>query len=132
MGRHCRNASIPQRSRSDINTSTVHIQLEDHQGTAEETLAKARTIIPEAYAICTLQSGDTDVLVPSPTIKDQILNQPEIQGCKVHRQDYPIDLPGVPLSTSIVNKKSPIDEDTMKSICKEMKQLIPTFAITKL
>jgi hypothetical protein len=67
--------------------AAVCIRLEDHQGTAGETLAKARTIIPEANPTHTLQSGDVDFLVPSQTLKDRILNQPEIQGCNVLRQD---------------------------------------------
>jgi hypothetical protein len=115
-----------------LTQAAARIRLEDNQGTARETLAKASTIIPESYAIYTLQRGDIDVLVPSQTIKDQILNQPEIQGCKVLRLDYLIEIPGVPFSTSIVNEKSSNKEDTIKSICKGMKRLLPTFVITKI
>lgn len=66
------------------NRAAVRVRFEQHEN-ARDTLAKVRTIIPEVYAIRTLQSGDIDVMVPSYAIKDRILNQPDIQGCKVLR-----------------------------------------------
>lgn len=70
-------------------------------------------------------------MVPSYAIKDRILNQPDIQGYKVLRQDYPIEVPGVPLSTRVVNTKGPGNEETIQEICQGMRRLIPSFAITK-
>jgi hypothetical protein len=71
---------------------------------------------------------------PSPITASQGPHSQPTQnpGCKVLRQDYPIKIPGVSLSTSIVNEKSPINEDTIKSICKGIKRLIPTFPLTKI
>lgn len=117
---------------TSTNRAAVRIRLEDHRGTAGETLAKARTIIPEAYAIRTLKSGDIDVLVPTQTVKDRVLNQPEVQGCKVLRQEYPIEIPGVPFSIGVTNEKSPGNEDTIRGICEGMRRLIPSFAATKI
>lgn len=114
------------------NRAAVRIRLEDHHGTAGEALAKARAIIPEAYAIRTLRSGDIDVLVPTQTVKDRVLNQPEAQGYKVLRQDYPIEIPGVPFSVEATNSKSSTNEGTIRSICEGMRRLIPSFAVTKM
>ena len=56
------------------NRAAVRVRFEQQHENARDTLAKARTIIPEAYAIRTLKSGDIDVIVPSYAIKDRILN----------------------------------------------------------
>ena len=43
------------------NRAAVRVRFEHHHENARETLAKARTIVPEAYAIRTLKSGDIDI-----------------------------------------------------------------------
>jgi hypothetical protein len=62
-------------------------------------------------------------------IKDQTLNQQEIDGCKILRQDYPVEVPGVPLSMDIQNRKSPENEAIIRNICQANKRIIPQIEI---
>ena len=96
-----------------------------------EILAEARQSIPGAYAIRPLRSGDIDVMVPDQATKDKILNQPEIEGIKVLRQDYLAELPGVPLSVSIASGKDADNTRLIQEICTATKRTIPTIAINQ-
>lgn len=60
---------------------------------AAESLARVKPMIPGAYAVKPLRSGDVEVVVPDQKTKDQVLNQKEVEGCKVLRQDYPVEVP---------------------------------------
>jgi hypothetical protein len=97
----------------------------------EEILAEARQSIPGAYAIRQLRSGDIDVMVPDQATKDKILNQPEIEGIKVLRQDYLIELPSVPLSVSIASGKDVDNTRLIYEICAATKRTIPNIAINQ-
>jgi hypothetical protein len=72
-----------------------------------------------AYAVRQLHSGDIEVTMPDQKSKDQALNQQDMGGYKILRQDYPIEVPGVPLSTAIRNRKDPENEETFKAICRD-------------
>jgi hypothetical protein len=99
---------------------------------AEEILAQVKPIIPGAYAVRQLRSGDIEVTVPDQRSKDQALNQQDTGGYKILRQDYPIEVPGVPLSTAIRNRKDPENEETIKAICRANKRMIPNMAINRI
>ena len=47
---------------------------------------------------------------------------PRIDGCKILRQDYPVEVPGVPLSMDIQNRKSPENEAIIKKLRPPVKQ----------
>ena len=49
--------------------------------------------------------------------KDKALNQGEIAGCKVLRQDYPVEVPGVPLAMNIKYGKVVENGEVIKEIC---------------
>jgi len=49
----------------------------------------------------------------------------EIDDCKNLRQDYPIEVPGVPLTMDIQNRKSPENEQTIRNICQANKDDAP-------
>ncbi|KAN0081855.1 hypothetical protein V8E54_003153 [Elaphomyces granulatus] len=53
-------------------------------------------------------------------------------GYKILRQDYPIEVPGVPLSTAIRNRKDPENEETIKATCQANKRMNPNMAINKI
>ena len=57
--------------------------------------------------------------------KDKALNQGEIAGCKVLQQDYPIKVPGVPLTTEIKHGKAAENDKVIKEICRTTKKIIP-------
>lgn len=99
---------------------------------AAELLAKVKPIIPGAYAVRQLRSGDIEVAVPDQKTKDQTLNQQETDGCKILRQDYPVEVPGVPLSLDIQNRKSPENEAIIRSICQANKRMMPQIAINRI
>ena len=47
---------------------------------------------------------------------------PRIDGCKILRQDYTVEVPGVPLSMDIQNRKSPENEAIIKKLRPPVKQ----------
>ena len=79
-----------------------------------------------------LRSGDVEVMVPNQRAKDQALNQAEVAGCKVLRQDYPVEVPGVPLATGIKHGKALENEEVAKAICNATKRTIPGISINKI
>lgn len=46
-------------------------------------------------------------MVPDRKAKDQALNQREGEGYEILRQDYPVEIPGVPLTLGIKEEKGP-------------------------
>jgi len=64
--------------------------------------------------------------------KDKALNQGEIAGCKVLRQDYPVKVPGVPLTTEIKHGKAVENDEVIKEICRTTKKIIPGITINRI
>ena len=76
-----------------LQRATVRIRMEGTKDkSAGEILVEAKKVIPGAYAVRTLRSGDIDVVVPDQATKDRILNQPRIEGYKILWQDYLIEV----------------------------------------
>ena len=100
---------------------------------AKDILIEAKKCIQGAYAIRKLRSGDIDVIVPDQATKDRVLNAPDITGVKILRQSYPVEVPGVPLSIEVENKRGEdVDSDLMLSIFREMKKTIPGLMIERI
>ena len=97
-----------------------------------EILEEIRKTIPEAAAIRTLQSGDIDVTVPSEAAKERAQSLPPSGDLKVHKRDYLIELPGVPLSTRVVCGKQADNGRLAAGICEASKQLSPGIRITRI
>lgn len=89
-------------------------------------------MIQGAYAVKQLRSGDVEVMMTNQAIKDKALNQGEIAGCKVLRQDYPVEVSGVPLTTPIKHGKGVENDEVIKEICTAIKRVIPDMAINRL
>ncbi len=64
--------------------------------------------------------------------KDKALNQGEIAGYKVLRQDYPVEIPGVPLIMNIKHGKAVENEEVIKEICITTKKIIPGITINRI
>ena len=97
---------------------------------AKDILIEAKKCIQGAYAIRKLRSGDIDVIVPDQATKDRVLNAPDITGVKISRQSYPVEVPGVPLSIQVENKRGEgVDSDLMLSIIREIRKTIPGLII---
>src|SRR5450756_1142120 len=99
--------------------------------TLEELLKSARTAIRGAYAVKILRSGDVEVMVKDQADKDRALNQPILEGIKILRQDYPVEIAAVPLSLPVSNEKGADNSEILQEIVKANKRIMPTFAANK-
>ncbi|PYY19147.1 MAG: hypothetical protein DMG62_24905, partial [Acidobacteria bacterium] len=113
--------------------AAVRVRLTEAEGkSTTELLEAVKPVIQGAYAVRRLRSGDVEVMLPNQRAKDQALNQAEVAGCKVLRQDYPVEVPGVPLATGIKHGKALENEEVAKAICNATKRTIPGIFINKI
>src|SRR5205814_5761101 len=106
--------------------TTIRIRLEGGKDKSpNEILTEAKKVIPGVYAVCPLKSGDIDVMVPDQATKDHVLNQPEIEGCKILQQDYLIEVPWVLLSLHVNSRQEADNSSIIQEICKGTKRTVP-------
>jgi hypothetical protein len=96
-----------------------------------EVLSAVKQAIPSAIAVKTLKSGDIDVHVTSQKVKDQVLNGPTVQGIKILRRDYLLEIPGVDLTLQVNNGKNADNTELINTICAATKRIIPEITITR-
>jgi len=112
------------------NRPTVRVRIPDAAGkTPKELLDIVKPTISGAYAARSLRSGDIEIMVPDQKTKDRVLNQAETEGIKILRQDYPIELWGVPLSLQVNHGKAADNIELIKSIVLTSKRTLPDLAI---
>ena len=112
--------------------TAVRVRLSDSKGKSPtELLAAVKPLIAGAFAVKQLRSGDIEVAVPDQRTKDRVLNQPQTEDLRILRQDYPVELWGVPLSTLIDSGKNANNTALMQGICTASKAIIPTLNINK-
>jgi hypothetical protein len=112
--------------------TSVKVRIANTEGkTPTELLAAVRPTIQGAYAVRPLKSGDIEVMVPDQKAKDHALNQQEVEGCKILRQDYPVEVPGVPLSVTIKDGKGDGNADLIKEICHGTRKTVPGIMINR-
>jgi len=112
--------------------TAVRVRLPDAQGKSPtEILATVKPLIAGAYAVRQLRSGDIEVSVPDQHTKDRVLNQPQVKDLQILRQDYPVELWGVPLSTMIDSGRDANNTALLQGICTASKAIIPTLTINK-
>ena len=75
----------------------------------EQILTSIKAHIPKAVAVRVLQSGDVEVTLPNQQAKDQVITQGDTPECKILRQDYPVKVMGVPLSTQVESGRGAIN-----------------------
>jgi len=97
-----------------------------------ELLATVKPLIAGAYAVKQLRSGDIEVSVPDQHTKDWVLNQPQVDNLQILQQDYPVELWGVPLFTSIDSEKNANNTSLMQDICTAFRVIVPTLNINKI
>jgi hypothetical protein len=111
---------------------TVRVRMEDSQGkTAAELLQDAKQAFPTAYAVRPLASGDLDILVPDQATKDRITTLPDRAGCKVLRQDYQLEVPGVLYSTFPQTVDRKLDAGTAQIVQDANRRRIAGLVISK-
>jgi hypothetical protein len=97
-----------------------------------EILAEVKKVIKSAYAVKTMRSGDIEVMVSSQAAKDLALNQETCEGVKVLRQDYPVEIPGVPLTVQVDSGKNADNRDLIQELIKTNRLRISSIAIHKI
>jgi len=111
----------------------VRVRMPEAQGqTPDEILKAVKPIIKGAYAIRTLRSGDIDVMVPDQKTKDAAINQQGTEGCKILRQDYSVEIAGVPLATRIESGKGANNADLIKDITVATQRIISNITISRI
>ena len=73
--------------------------------TNSKILTAVRTVIKEVYTVKSIRSGNIEVIVPDQTAKDHALNQTSIDGVKILRQNYSVEVLAVPLSLRVDSGK---------------------------
>ena len=97
-----------------------------------EILTTVRTIIKGAYAVKSMRSGDIEVMMSDQAAKDYVLNQASIEGVKILRQNYSVEVSVVPLSLRVDSGKTADNQTLIQELIKENKRRIPTLAINKI
>jgi hypothetical protein len=126
-----RYAGAPQASQATRHV--VRVQLDGSQGKDNgEILTTIKRSIPSAVAVRTLQSGDIDVTVPTEAAKDKAYSTPPMDGLKVHRRDYLVEVPGVPLSLRVACEKGADNSLLANNICEASRSMAPGLQITRI
>ena len=109
----------------------IRIQGADKMQPAE-LLNKAKTHIEGAYAVRQLRSNDTEVFVQSISQRDAALNMAQPKEFCVLKQDYPVEILGVPLGTMIHGGKNADNGRMIYQITTETNVRIPGIQINRL
>jgi hypothetical protein len=136
-------ANVAAQQAKDIRTAratgppigtTIRIRPEgDLKGRSPKDLLEiARKAIPAALAVRPLRSGDIDLHVKNQAIKDKILNGPHPAGFKVLRKDYLLEIPSVPLATTVASGKHGDNQQLIQEICTATRRQIPGLTISKI
>ena len=79
--------------------------------------------IPEAIAVRKLQSGDINVFIKDKETRDQVLQRPPQAEIKVLHQDFPIEVPGIPLSIPVSKGRLADNTALLAQITQETKKM---------
>jgi hypothetical protein len=108
-----------------ISRPAVRLRMPDAKDMAPgELLAAVKPIVSAAYAVRVLRSGDVEAIVPNQQSKDVILSQAtSTDSIKILRQDYPVELWGVPLALEVASGKEANNQLLIQSIITSSKQI---------
>ena len=79
-----------------------------------------------------MRSNDIEVYVPDQGTKDATLNMEQPEGIKILRQDYPVEVPGVPLTLRIAGGKDADNTALIRSITADSARILPGVAINRI
>ncbi len=97
-----------------------------------EILREIKKTVSNAIAVRVLRSGDIDVTMPDELSKDRAQNLPPIDGFKVYKKDYFVEVPGVPLRVEVAPEKHATNEVLARQIVEESKVIAPGLQITRI
>ena len=112
--------------------ATVRVRMPEAIGVEPEqllTLIKAH--IPKAVAVRVLHSSNIEVMFPNQQAKDQTITQRNTPGCKILRQDYPVEVIGVPLNTPVESRQGTTNTQIIQKITEATKKLALGITITR-
>ncbi|KAI1004861.1 hypothetical protein K3495_g3352 [Podosphaera aphanis] len=113
--------------------SAVTIRIPQAEGMKPaELLSVAKQNIEGAYSVRQMRSNDTEVILQSKAQRDAALSMEQPDNFKIARQDYLVEVMGVPLSTKINGGKDTKNEDLINSICHASRARIPSLAINRI
>lgn len=125
MATRMANAPVVQRT-------AIRIRVDDPTGkTPKEILDTVKPIVQGACAIRPLRSGDFEVLMRDQKLKDAALNQPQVGGMKILRQDYPVEIPGAPLTLRVESGKEANNSELINGIRAASRPFVPNLAINR-
>ena len=112
----------------------VRVQLQGEQSSKApaDVLQAVRKAIPAAVAIRSLRSGDVDVTVPSEAAKDKARTAPPVEGIKIYRKDYLVEVPGVPLSLQVNCGKGASNSALERTIMEASRVMTPGVQLTSI
>ena len=112
--------------------STVRVRtLEAAGAEPEQLLTSIRTHIPKAVAVKVLHSGDVEVVLPNQQAKDQAITQGDTPEYKILRQDYPVEVIGVPLNIQVESGRGATNSQLIQRITEATKKLVPGITISR-
>ena len=125
--------SQAESARNKPERHTVRVTMPNAKDQNEESILQTvKKAIPSAAAIRVLQSGDVDVTVPTEAAKEKAQGVQPTPELKVHRQDYMIELLGVPLSTKVALGKHADNGRLATAICEASGTLAPGLSVTRI
>jgi len=111
---------------------TVRVQMPQAKGlNNEEILKEVKKTISGAAAVRVLHSGDIDITVPDEAAKDRAQGLPSTEELKIFRQDYLVEVPGVPLSVRVACEKGADNSRLATAICEASRTISPGLQITR-
>jgi hypothetical protein len=79
-----------------------------------------------------LRSGDIEVHLPDQRSKDAALNTISTPEYKILRQDYPVEIQGVPLRLLVASGEHADNNELIRAITTANKRAIPTLTINRI
>ncbi|CCU75202.1 AIR1 domain-containing protein [Blumeria hordei DH14] len=113
--------------------TAVRIRIDGAQNLQpDELLSKAKQHIEGAFAIRQMRSHDTEVYVQSASQRDAALKMCQPPEFKIFRQDFPVEVFGVPLRTRIVGGRDADNYAIIREIETATKVRIPGLRINRI
>jgi len=120
------NAPVVQRT-------AIRMRIPEAEGKSpQEILNTMKPAVAGACAIKPLRSGDFEVLMRDQKAKDAALNQSQPEGMKILRQDYPVEILGVPLTLQVASGKDADNSGILSEIRTASQPFVPNLAINRI
>jgi hypothetical protein len=102
----------------------------------KEVAEKVKAVIPGVVAAKVLPSGDVRVTLENPTQKERAILMPgalkEQLGAKIIREEFPIEVLGVPTSLPVCHGRDADNSETIKKIKQGTERLIPGLEVSRI